>query len=243
MNIKELFLDASKYATSNWTRYVLLGITFVFIDLLDDLDESMAIPPSILIFLLSLFVILVFIQAGYIFRIIETSVEGSNKLPPFNRIKQLFFHGIKDSAVAMTYIFIPIILFLILLDPIMFYLGDNNSLDLTPIVIMIFISMLVVCFIFLQAAIINMAYHKGKIKAAFEFKGIIGQIKNMGLKKFLIVCFLTALIILILEPFIRDSVRSSLDLPSGTLIEILLAPYLSILTSRFLGRMGRKEIR
>jgi hypothetical protein len=242
MNIKELFLDASKYATSNWTRYILLGITFVFIDLFDDLTESVDIPLSILIFLLSLFVILVFIQAGYIFRIIETSVDGSNKLPPFNHIKQLFFHGIKDSAVAMAYIFIPIILFLILLGPIMFYLGANNSLDLTPIVIMIFIAILVVCFIFLQAAIINMACHQGKIKAAFEFKGIIGQIKNVGLKKFLIVCFLAALIILILEPFIRDNVRSSLDLPSGTLIEIVLVPYLSILTSRFLGRMGRKEI-
>ncbi|PKL67596.1 MAG: hypothetical protein CVV28_04790 [Methanobacteriales archaeon HGW-Methanobacteriales-1] len=238
MRIKELFLDASKFAASDWTKFILLGIIFVDIDLLDQTTE-MLIPDSLNYILVVAFFILVFIEAGYLFRIIESSVDGSDKLPPFSNLLQLFAHGLKDSLVVGTYMLIPALLFVISAGLTLISLEKDISVKFPLEVLLLSLVIGIIFFIILQAAILNMAHNKGKLKSAFDYKGLFRKIKNVGLKKFLVVCFLTALIFVILKPFIVDEIRGYMDPVGSTVLEMIIAPYLAILTSRFLGTMDR----
>ncbi|HSO25594.1 MAG TPA: DUF4013 domain-containing protein [Methanobacteriaceae archaeon] len=241
MLIKELFLEASKYAASDWKKFIFLGIIFVAIDLLDHQTAETIMPEYVWYLLIVLIIILLFISTGYLFRIIETSVDGSDQLPPFNNLLQLFKHGVKDSTVVFIYMFIPLMLLVVSTGLILIYFGDNGSIKFPLEIILISIILGIFLFTLLQGAILNMAHNNGKFRAAFDFKSLIGKIRDVGLKKFLIVCFLTALIFLIVEPFILEDIRGSADSVGGTIIEMIAAPYLAILTSRFLGIMGRRQ--
>ncbi|MDO9043925.1 MAG: DUF4013 domain-containing protein [Methanobacteriaceae archaeon] len=238
MSIKELFLDASKFAASDWTKFILLGIIFVDIDLLDQTTD-MLMPDFFNYIFLVAFFILVFIEAGYLFRIIESSVDGSDKLPPFSNLLQLFAHGLKDSLVVGSYMFIPAVLFVISAGLALIYLGNDISVKFPLEILLLSLVTGIVFFIILQAAILNMAHNKGKLKSAFDYSGIFRKIKNVGLKKFVVVCFLTAIIFVILKPFVVDELRGYMDPIGSTIMEIIIAPYLAILTSRFLGTMDR----
>lgn len=241
MLIKELFLDASKFAASDWKKFIFLGLIFVAIDLLDHQTADTIMPDYIWYLLLILIFFLFFISTGYLFRIIETSIDGSDKLPPFNNLLQLFKHGVKDSAIVFVYMFIPLSILVISTGLIFLYFGDNVSLTLPLEIIIISIMLAIFLFILLEGAVLNMAHNNGKFRAAFDFKSIVRKIRDVGLKKFLIVCFLTSLIFLVVEPFILEDIRGSMDSVGGTIVEIILAPYLAILTSRFLGIMGRQS--
>lgn len=239
MSIRELFVDASKFAASDWTKFILLGIIFVDIDFLNRATSEVVTPDYISYLLTLAFIFLIFIESGYLFRIIEASVNGADDLPPYSNLLQLFTHGLKDFTVVAIYMVIPFIVFLISILWIL--TGDVAGISLqTPLVVLtISIVIAIILFILLQAAILNMAHHNGSFKAAFDYKGIFQKIKNVGLKKFLIVCFLTGIIFIIVEPFILDTLKGSMDSIGGTLMEMILAPYLAILTSRFLGTMDR----
>ncbi|MCK9150373.1 DUF4013 domain-containing protein [Methanobacterium alcaliphilum] len=240
MNIKELFLDAVKYAASDWTKFILLGILFVSVDLLDRTTTEDIIPFNLWLVLMGILVIVFFIQAGYVFRIIETSaIDESDELPPFNNIKDLFKHGVKDSAVVMCYIIFPVALLALSTGITIAYINTDIPLKFPIIITLIFGIISVIFFIFMQAAILNMVHNHGKIRSAFNFKQIYGKIREIGVKKFLIVCLLTGIIFLIIEPFLLDDLRGSLDFYGGTILEFIVAPYLAILTSRFLGTMAR----
>lgn len=239
MLIKELFLDASEYAASDWKKFIFLGIIFVAIDLLDRQTAKNIMPDIIWYLLIVLIIILFFVSTGYLFRIIETSVDGSDKLPPFNNLLQLFKHGVKDSTVFFIYMFIPLTLLVFSTGLILLYFEDQSSMKFSLELILIAIILGIFLLILLQGAILNMAHNNGKFRAAFDFKSLMDKIRDVGIKKFLIVCFLTALIILIVEPFILEDIRGSADSIGGTIIEMIAAPYLAILTSRFLGIMGR----
>jgi hypothetical protein len=239
MNIPEIFLDASRYAASDWTKYVYLGILFIITDLIDRSTSDGLISAEISIILLIVWIFLLFVVAGYIFRIIEDSVDGQDKLPHFRNVKQLFAHGLKESWVVAIYLVVPSILF---------YLFTGFDTDLLnphfdgvmPVRFLI-LSLVIgaTIFILLQGAILNMAYHKGRFRAAFYFREIFSRVKTVGIPKFIMVCILTGIILMILEPFLRDDLAHSLDYVGGTIIEFTLIPYLTILTSRFLGIMGR----
>lgn len=241
MLIKELFLEASTFAASDWKKFIYLGIILVAIDLLDRQTAETMMPDYIWYLLLFLIIFLFFISTGYLFRIIETSIDGSDKLPPFNNLLQLFKHGVKDSAVVFVYMFIPLSILVISTGLIFLYFGDNVSLTIQMEIIIISILLGIFLFILLEGAVLNMAHNNGKFRAAFDFKSIVVKIRDVGLKKFLIVCFLTSLIFLVVEPFILEDMRGSMDSIGGTIVEIIIAPYLAILTSRFLGIMGRQS--
>jgi hypothetical protein len=241
MLIKELFLEASKYAASDWKKFIFLGIIFVAIDLLDHQTAETIMPDYVWYLLIVLIIILFFISTGYLFRIIETSIDGSDQLPPFNNLLQLFKHGVKDSTVVFIYMFIPLMLLVVSTGLILIYFTENVSIKFPLEIILISIILGIFLFTLLQGAILNMAHNNGKFRAAFDFKSLIGKIRDVGIKKFLIVCFLTALIFLIVEPFILEDIRGSADSVGGTIIEMIAAPYLAILTSRFLGIMGRRQ--
>ncbi len=60
-------------------------------------------------------ILLAIFEAGYVFRILEETIQGSKKLPKFNNLKLMFFHGIKELIVLILYFLIPIFVFWIFL--------------------------------------------------------------------------------------------------------------------------------
>lgn len=70
MLIKELFLEASKFAASDWKKFIFLGLIFVAVDLLDHQTAHTLMPDYIWYLLLILIFFLFFISTGYLFRII-----------------------------------------------------------------------------------------------------------------------------------------------------------------------------
>jgi hypothetical protein len=184
MLIKELFLEASKFAASDWKKFIYLGIILVAIDLLDHQTAETLMPDYIWYLLLVLIIVLFFISTGYLFRIIEISIDGSDQLPSFNNLMQLFKHGVKDSAVVFIYMFIPLAILLISTGLILLYFGNDVSLTFPLEIIIISIMLGIFLFILLQAAVLNMAHNNGKFRAAFDFKSLIKKIRAVGLKSF-----------------------------------------------------------
>lgn len=88
-------------------------------------------------------------------------------------------------------------------------------------------------FILFQGSILNMAHNKGKLRSAFYFKEIILRIRKAGVQNFLIICFLSGLIIWIVEPLIVDELTDFLDYRLGAIIDLFIAPYLTILIADF----------
>lgn len=240
MKTKDLFLDAIKYAASDWTKFIVLGILFVSVDLLDRTTTENFLPIEVWLGLIVLLIIIFFIQAGYVFRVIETSaIDGLNKLPPFNHVRDLFIHGVKDTSVVVCYMIFPVALLAFSTGIFIAYMNTDIPLKLPAIVTLIFGLVSIIFFILMQAAILNMVHNHGRFRSAFNFIQIFKKIREVGLKKFLIVCLLTGIIFLIIEPFILDDLRISMDIIGGTIVEFIVAPYLAILTSRFLGTMDR----
>jgi len=232
MNIKVIILDSSRYAASDWTKFILLGILFILTDFLDKINPENSYGEFIWLIFIP-WLILFFIQAGYIFSIIESTVKGENKLPPFHNLKKLFVHGVKDSIIFFIYLFIPLILFII------FIITDIISHLYSPILILIFVIVPILFFILFQGSVLNMAHNNGKLRSAFNIKEIITRIRKAGVQNFIIICFLTGLIIWIVEPLVVDELTDFLDYRLGALIDLFIAPYLTILTSRFLGLTDR----
>ncbi len=243
MNLKEIFLDASKYAASDWTKFLFLGLLFIITDLIDrgtsdGLLEGF-LSLEIILILLILWLILLLVVAGYIFRIIEDSIDGLDQLPSFKNIKQLFAHGLKESGVLAMYLAVPSILFYLFTGLDTDLLNPDFHVTMPILFRVVSLTLGATIFILLQGAILNMAHHHGRFISAFHFREIALRIKRVGISRFIVVCILTGIIIMILEPFVRDDLAHSLDYVGGTIIEFTLVPYLAILTSRFLGIMDR----
>ena len=52
------------------------------------------------------------LETGYVFRIVEESVNGSTKLPKFDRLNDMFIHGIKELVIIFAYLAVPVGLFI-----------------------------------------------------------------------------------------------------------------------------------
>jgi hypothetical protein len=61
MDIRNVISDSLRYPTSNWSKVVILGV----------------------LFLLSFFIITLFLALGYLFRVVKSSLAGAEELPVF----------------------------------------------------------------------------------------------------------------------------------------------------------------
>lgn len=85
MNLSEILSESFKYPLSNLKRMLILGILLAL---------NILIIPAIL-------------SMGYYIRIIESSFQGSNELPPFNEWGKMFTDGLKYIVVLLIYLGIP----------------------------------------------------------------------------------------------------------------------------------------
>ncbi len=150
------------YPFSNFSRIIVLGVLFC--------TGVFLIIPA-------------FFAGGYLFRIIENTIEGNYVLPPFKNWKKMFFDGLKVAAVITYYALPGLITELALVILLKFnYPSVFNSwlsIGLLALTILFYI----LAYVLSITAIPRMA-HKGHLKPALQVKNVIGDIKLIGIKKY-----------------------------------------------------------
>ncbi len=180
---------------------------------------------------------------GYIFRIIEHTINGSSELPPFDEWGNMFVDGIKYLVATAIYLIVPNILTLVLFKGMIasIYAGDSQiNLLLVSVVGLIFALPFDLVYIM---ALGNMV-HEDRFEAAFDFSKIFGLIGKMGWSKYILYILIFAIIGFILGiisnlgTFMRISF--GLGWAVGILISLLVQVYLVMYQGRYIGLIYRK---
>ena len=180
---------------------------------------------------------------GYIFRIIEHTINGSNELPPFDEWGNMFTDGIKYLVATAIYLIVPNILTFVLFKGMLasIYAGDSQiSLLLVSVVGLIFALPFDLVYIM---ALGNMV-HEDRFEAAFDFSKIFGLIGKMGWPKYILYILIFAIIgfLLGLISNLGSFMQISFELwgALGILISLLVQVYLVMYQGRYIGLIYRK---
>jgi len=146
MHIHRNLFDSLRYPLKNWVKLIILGVILM-------------IPIANLI------------GFGYYLRALRSTFEGSNLLPGFENIRELFVNGIKLLIVCIIYTIIPFILIAI------------SSILGSFLLVLAFISAMAIS-IFAFMGIGNMVYYNNEISAAFRYREILEIISAVGLLKY-----------------------------------------------------------
>jgi hypothetical protein len=144
MNVNRNIIDSLRYPFKGLVKLILLGIILI-------------IP------------VVNFIGLGYYLRIIKSTSAGSDELPGFERVGDLFTDGIKFLAVCMIYAIVPLLFY-----ALSFAFPGSATLPLIAIIFALIIS------IFAYMGMANMAYHDSKIGAALRYREILKRITAIG---------------------------------------------------------------
>jgi len=233
MNLGEIIRDSVKYASSDWIKVILLGMVILIADSVNEIHLAGFGADIIKIILIIIGTILGILEVGYIFKIIEETVRGSEKLPKFDKLKEMFIHGVKETIVTVIYALIPSILIIIGLVDIIGILEvfvDEELMSILFIISGLILGLIVE--IIYSAAILNMAHHNGAIRSAFQFKKIFRKIKKIGLKKIVFVYILSLFIVFLVSILISDNLKANIPIIGEIISQLIIAPYLLIFTSR-----------
>ena len=139
---------------------------------------------SIVSFIISLFIL------GYQYDIVKFSIEKKSDLPGFSNILGLFVRGIKYFLVVVAYNIVPI---LVLMGGIVLF-GDSSAL---LIIVLISMILFIIAYFLLIMVLNNMIAHDS-IKKAFDFRGIIDNIANLGWGKYIGIILFTLIVYMII---------------------------------------------
>lgn len=148
MYIHRNIIDSLKYPLKNWVKLILLGVILM-------------IP------------IVNLVGFGYYLRSLRSTFEGSNLLPGFENVGELFVNGIKLLIVCLIYAIIPLILFA--------FASILGSLFL----LLAIISVMAIS-IFAFMGISNMVYYNYEISAALRYREILDIIRAVGWVQYII---------------------------------------------------------
>lgn len=148
MYIHRNIIDSLKYPLKNWVKLILLGVILM-------------IP------------IVNLVGFGYYLRSLRSTFEGSNLLPGFENVGELFVNGIKLLIVCLIYAIIPLILFA--------FASILGSLFL----LLAIISVMAIS-IFAFMGISNMVYYNYEISAALRYREILDIIRVVGWVQYII---------------------------------------------------------
>ena len=276
-SITDVVKEGLKYPFNDGKKVLTLGIILVVSSLVSIFMEYMffdnmrtlanaapidtvqaaisALPPSsVALVVLSWIVSLIFALfcAGYLYDVIKYSIEKRSDLPGFSDIKGIFVNGIKTVIVEIAYMILPFILFLL---GLMLTVNEAVSSSVNTIGgILVVIAMIFLIFAALVEimAICNMVA-KDDLKAAFDFKGILAQIKSIGWGRFIGIIIFSGVVIAIISVFfemIFGAIATGLSILIGSALvmvltktildSLLVNPYISIVLSRVYGSIYRE---
>ncbi|HMK54301.1 MAG TPA: DUF4013 domain-containing protein [Methanobacteriaceae archaeon] len=244
MNLKDIVKDSFRYAAASWYNVILLGIVLLLADHLVDANTGL-IDGWLDFVLLIIALALAVLEAGYAFRMLEETVNGSVKPPKINRIFSLFSHGIREIVVTVLYFFTPIVLFFLGFDLISAFveinLGALNTIlgwDIDQLTFMVFFGLFFILIsgisIIFEGALLNMANNHGTIRSAFNFPHIFYKLKKIGFKRLLLIYLITLVLLSIIQGIISDSLHQ-LPVIGDILLTLIITPYLLMVTTRMLG--------
>ncbi|MDO5851944.1 MAG: DUF4013 domain-containing protein [Methanobacteriaceae archaeon] len=164
--------------------------------IIESLKYAISDPMKLLIYLvvsiLSVFILPIFLVAGYDVRIIEGTIKSSDALPEFNSWGSMFVDGIKYIMAHVVYLIIPIIITLIGMG-----LYNVNSF----LTILLGVIALIVGFVLLLIsgpAIVRMVHHDKNFGSIFDFEQILSMISNVGWVNYILFMIIFQLIFVIL---------------------------------------------
>ena len=147
-------------------------------------DIYIAIALAIAGFIVALFIM------GYQYDIIKFSIDRRDDLPGFSDIFGMFVKGFKYFIVALAYNIIPILVFVGGLA-----LVQDSSVVLS--VFLISMVLFIIAFFLLIMSLNNMVAHDD-IRKAFDFRGIIDNIANLGWGKYIGIILFTLIVYMII---------------------------------------------
>ncbi len=193
MTLKGNIWDSLQYPHKDWVKIVVLGIILI-------------VP------------IVNFIGLGYYLRIIRSTLTGSDELPDFEYVSELFFDGIKILIVSIIYGVLPLIFYAL---SVVFARSETvtNSTTtssvfssylpaLTGISAVFFVTAVIfaiIISIYAYMGIANMVYHNNEIGAALRYREILDRIGLIGWANYIIWWIVLTLIITV-AGFIIDIV-------------------------------------
>lgn len=213
-----------KYPSDDWIKIIFLG----FIILISFTGILTEFNPIVF-----LFIIVGFLPLGYLFRVLKKTFEGSNELPDFDKIVEMYIDGLKVGVVIIVYALPLIIISLISLynQPITISMLTVSGFTIwgflagSSIQILVFIFIGLIEFI----AIANMALYEGELSAAFRFGEILKRISHIGWKKYLTAYILIWTIGLIA---VVISIFTFILLIGIVLVPLLIVPYFALISTR-----------
>lgn len=167
MNIVDNITSSLKYPLNDWVKILILTI-------------------------ISIIPIVNFMSAGYMLRIIKSTLAGIDEVPEFDELGELFIDGIKILIVGIVYMIVPIILFIIaalLSAPAAtidyssgysYYVPFTAMSGLSIILMLIGFIVEILVLLVYYPAIVNMALYDSEIGAAFRFSEILERISAVG---------------------------------------------------------------
>ena len=216
--------------------------------MISPVSSAEAIILLIIALIISLFV------TGYLFRVIEFTVDGKNTLPEFNEFLNMLISGIKVVIVGFVYSIIPSILGIVGLS-----LSSNPSGIISGIgfiILIIAIILGIILGLMEIMAINNMAANNGSLRSAFEFKNVchlicsIGWIRFIGAIIFLILVgailiFVVAVIsiVLMLICSLAGEIGTYIGIVLMAILVVLVTSYLQIVTFRYYGALYNEAIK
>lgn len=212
MNIVDNITNSLKYPLNDWTKILILTV-------------------------ISIIPIVNFMSAGYMLRIIKSTLAGVDEVPGFDDLGELFIDGIKILIVSIVYMIVPLIIYFVALFPLMLSDPSNPSALLSGIAIVILLIDVIVSIIFalvLYPAIVNMALYDSEIGAAFRFSEVLNRIKAIGWGDYIL-----WIIAILITSFIVGIIAGIIG---AILIIIIIGPLLWIVASAYLTMFQARSI-
>jgi hypothetical protein len=238
MDMKEIIINSIKYTASNWIKVLLLELVILMVDITNELSFLGGIADEVRYIVIVAGIILGIYQLGFIFRIIEETTHGSDKMPKFNRYVDTFIHGLKEVMITVIYFIIPFILVLmgvLIIDNI----TGPKTQDIYLILIIFGLFLASLTYLLYQAAQLNMANHHGTVKSAFDLKKIFKKVRVIGIKKLGFIYLLTVVFAFTVEITLADA-KIIIPFGLGGLISaFLIAPFILIFIARTLGLINK----
>jgi hypothetical protein len=239
IRLKDIIIDSLKYSASDLKVLVLLGFVLLLADTAENLTYVGLFNEEIKFVLLGIVIFLTILEAGYVFRIILETVQGSNKLPKFENLKLMFVQGVIEFVLLIIYFSIPLLFFGA------FYLNFLMSIDfntlplLSDVFIIIILGFTVLIYVLFPAVLLHRADSNGSFKSSFDFIMIYHKIRSIGLRRLVVVYLGLFIIASIVKIVLTSTVAHNLPIIGEIIPDLIIAPYLLIFTTRVLGLIDK----
>ena len=137
------------------------------------------------------------------------------------------------------YFSIPLLLFVLFFVEFLFSMDLDDVPGESAVLFLIILAITVIIYAFFPAVLLHRAHHNGEVKASFDFKKIYHKIRNVGIKRLIIVYLGIFIVGTMVEVALADSLANSVPIIGTFIPDLIIAPYILIFSARFLGLIDR----